>query len=306
MSWLSSAGSLERVPSAHARRGAVHRRSFLEALEPRIVLDGGPIISEFVALNTNGLADEDGDHSDWIEIYNPTPTAIDLTGWYLTDNASSLSKWQFPAETLPAGGFIVVFASNKDRAVAGSELHTNFALSGDGEYLALVEPDGVSIASAYAASFPPQFSDVSHGPTFGQQQTTTTLNAVSDIWVRQSVPGTAYENDGMFVSTVNDGGQQRLGVVQFDLGGLATPINSAGSNSILSTVGVLHSRRPRGLTRRCGRAPYRHSATHNMRAPFSLSKRTSSNSEVGPLRALLPLQARTDLLSRRRRPIETC
>ena len=51
------------------------------------------IISEFMAINgskqplTAGeLLDEDGDSSDWIEIYNPTETTIDFDGWYLTEN----------------------------------------------------------------------------------------------------------------------------------------------------------------------------------------------------------------------------
>jgi hypothetical protein len=122
-----------------------------------------PYISEFMASNTATLRDEDGAYSDWLELHNPTPVAVDLTGWYLTDTASNLRRWQFPSITIPAEGFLVVFASNKNRREPGRELHTNFALAAEGEYLALVQPDGATVVSEYAPTFPRQSADVSYG-----------------------------------------------------------------------------------------------------------------------------------------------
>ena len=72
--------------------------------------------------------------------------AVDLQGWSLTDEATQLRKWQFPSTNLNVGQYLVAFASNKDRRVSGNPLHTNFRLSASGEYLALVEPDGKTIA----------------------------------------------------------------------------------------------------------------------------------------------------------------
>lgn len=124
------------------------------------------IISEFMASNTRTLADEDGSYEDWIEIYNKSTNTVDLNGWYLTDSRNDLTKWRFPSTNLTAGGYIVVFASGKDRRVPGARLHTNFKLSNSGEYLALVEPDGRTIATEFSPTFPPQFANVSYG--FGQ------------------------------------------------------------------------------------------------------------------------------------------
>ncbi len=121
------------------------------------------VINEFMADNDNVLQDEDGDYSDWIEIHNVSSNAINLNGWYLTDDIGDLAKWTFPATNIPAYGFLVLFASNKDRALAGSELHTNFKLTSNGEYLALVEPDGMTAAYEYNPTFPEQFSDWSYG-----------------------------------------------------------------------------------------------------------------------------------------------
>ena len=148
--------------SSSRHRGAkVTSRLSIEQLEPRLAL-AGVIINEFLALNDDGLMDEDGDRSDWIELKNTDAQSVNLGGWYLTDDESDLSKWQIPNTELAAGAYLVIFASGKDRAVAGQELHADFALSGDGEFLALVMPDGTTIADSFAP-FPAQVDDVSYG-----------------------------------------------------------------------------------------------------------------------------------------------
>ncbi len=126
-------------------------------------------ISEFLAANQHTLLDEDGDDPDWIELRNLTAAPLDLSGWYLTDDDADLTKWSFPAgASMPAGAYWVVFASGKDRAVAGLNLHTNFKLADSGEYLALVLPDGVTVVSEYAPEYPEQFTDISFGVSGGQ------------------------------------------------------------------------------------------------------------------------------------------
>src|SRR5436190_20456764 len=106
---------------------------------------GQVVISEFLASNASTLADEDGAFEDWIEIHNTGVAPVNLLNWSLTDDATQPARWRFPATNLTAGARIVVFASGKNRRTAGAELHTNFKLEKDGEYLALVEPDGVTI-----------------------------------------------------------------------------------------------------------------------------------------------------------------
>jgi len=144
----------------------------LEAMEPRLLLASSFVISEFLADNTKGLKDKDGAYSDWIEINNTGPAAANLTGYYLTDSASNLTKWRFPTRAVPAGGYVVVFASDKN-ITTGVELHTNFKLGAGGDYLALVEPDGHTIACEYAPQYPQQFPDVSYG--IGQSIVAKTL-----------------------------------------------------------------------------------------------------------------------------------
>jgi hypothetical protein len=119
-------------------------------------------ISEFMASNKNTLLDEDGDSSDWIEIYNGTPSAVDLAGWFLTTEATNLTQWGFPDYVLASGDYLVVFASGKNRTAVTGELHTNFKLPAAGGFLALVDPQA-NLVSAYAPAYPPQQTDVSYG-----------------------------------------------------------------------------------------------------------------------------------------------
>ncbi|MCP4849637.1 MAG: hypothetical protein GY899_16990 [Verrucomicrobiaceae bacterium] len=122
-----------------------------------------PRVTELMTGNESSIADEDGDFTDWIEIHNPDATPVDLGGWHLTDDDNDLSKWKFPAVVIQPGGFLVVFASGKDRRITGSQLHTNFQLSSDGEYLGLVAQDGETVISEIAPEYPEQQDGVSYG-----------------------------------------------------------------------------------------------------------------------------------------------
>ncbi len=122
-----------------------------------------------MALNSSIKADVDGVFSDWIELYNPGEFSVNLTGWHLTDDAFHLTKWTFPSVQLGSGQYLLVRASGKDVVASNGEIHTNFKLSGTGEYLALVEPDTNYIAFEYAPAFPAQQSDISYGIYQNQQ-----------------------------------------------------------------------------------------------------------------------------------------
>ncbi|SVD75587.1 uncharacterized protein METZ01_LOCUS428441, partial [marine metagenome] len=63
------------------------------------------IITEFLAANSSGLLDDDGDSSDWIEIHNTTQESMSLEDWYLTDEQDNLAKWRFPNITIETRGF---------------------------------------------------------------------------------------------------------------------------------------------------------------------------------------------------------
>src|SRR3954469_9130702 len=113
---IGSDSILSRHPSRLKRAAGsrVVARAALRALEPletRQLLSGtDPVINEFVASNQTGLLDDFSTRQDWIEIYNPASTPLNLGGWHLTDSTSSPAKSTFPSGTsIPAGGYLVVF-----------------------------------------------------------------------------------------------------------------------------------------------------------------------------------------------------
>lgn len=121
-------------------------------------------ISEFVADNGGGLLTAAGEASDWLELHNSGPDTVDLSGWFLSDNASTLTKWRIPDGTLLASnGYLVVFADSSPVSSINGEPHASFSLSKDGEFLGLTGPDGVTLHDAYLPAFPPQIKNVSYG-----------------------------------------------------------------------------------------------------------------------------------------------
>ena len=127
----------------------------------------GVEISEFMASNTTNLPTAGGLYEDWIEIRNNSGAAVDLAGWYLSDNPADLRKWQFPSTAatspLPNNGYLIVFADGSANAVVLGQLHASFKLSAGGEYLALIEPDGETVAYQYNPEFPNQSANISYG-----------------------------------------------------------------------------------------------------------------------------------------------
>ena len=104
-------------------------------------------INEFMASNDSGYTDENGDHDDWIEIYNPGTEAVDIGGMYITDGLDALTTWQIPTNapdttTIQPGGFLVLFA---DKESEQGVLHVEIKLSGSGEQIGLTAPNGTTV-----------------------------------------------------------------------------------------------------------------------------------------------------------------
>jgi len=134
-----------------------------------------PVISEFMAANETGLQDGDGEFSDWIEIFNPTASSVDLSSYFLTEDSSDLTKWSFPRLPLAPGERTIIFASGKGAAGPAGEIHTNFKLSAGGEYLALVTASGSTLLQEFAPTYPALDKDVSYGILRGDLSTSRVL-----------------------------------------------------------------------------------------------------------------------------------
>lgn len=102
------------------------------------------MINEFMATNSTTIEDQDGDFSDWIELYNTTNSTISLLNYSFSDDSNNLNKWIFPEISISQHGYLLVFASNKN-ILDTTELHTNFKISASGEELYLSNNLGVLI-----------------------------------------------------------------------------------------------------------------------------------------------------------------
>jgi hypothetical protein len=269
------------------------RCAILESLEARTLLAADPTISEFQALNTSTLQDEDGDYEDWIEIRNPDTVAVNIGGWYLTDDKGDLTKWQIPANTtIASGDEILVFASGKDRNNGpNGELHTNFRLSGDGDYLALVRPNGTTVVQAYDP-YPAQFENQSYGLAVGRNAYELVTD---DAPIKAFVPTSDALGKTWTDTTFNDGawlaGAGAVGYEQLAAGfsldeSFSAPLSNhwtvnipaGGTGTATVTSGVLRLAVPAGQemsgTDR-GTAPIVYRAIPNSPADFELVTKLS-------------------------------
>ncbi len=161
------------------------------------LLSSSPVvINEFMAKNDTYITDQDGKYDDWIELYNNSSEAVDISGYYLSDKPDRPDKYELPEGTIIQGyGYLIVWA-DEDGEQEG--LHANFKLSANGEELRMFTPDLVMIQEVI---FGPQEPDMSYSripngtgdfiinePTFGEKNEGTSNlsdeeNLFSDTWV---------------------------------------------------------------------------------------------------------------------------
>lgn len=99
-------------------------------------------ISEIVASNNYTYKDDNGEYSDYIELYNGNDYDINLSGYRLTDSLYEVNKWKFSDITIKANSYLIVFASGKNKCKEADKCHTNFKLSKDGETISLIDNTG--------------------------------------------------------------------------------------------------------------------------------------------------------------------
>ncbi len=119
-------------------------------------------INEVMASNGSTYADEDGDFEDWIELYHAGDEPVNLKWWGLSDDddVNRRFRFVFPDTTLHPGEFMLIWASGKDRSVAGEPLHAGFSISSGGEPIVLSDFNGNTIDHMPATEIP---RDISFG-----------------------------------------------------------------------------------------------------------------------------------------------
>lgn len=134
----------------------------VEYLSNYVVAANTLMINEVMAAPRSGLTDEDGDLSDWIELYNAGTETIRLDNLALSDDEQKPLKWFFPEGTVIAPGqYYIVFCSKKDKLEANTGIpHTNFSIKAQGETIVLTTKAGELVDRV---TVPTMQKDMSYG-----------------------------------------------------------------------------------------------------------------------------------------------
>ena len=122
------------------------------------IVAGDIVINEFMASNDLTVADQDGEYDDWIELYNNSGSAIDISGYGLSDDDTDFSLFTFPSGTMLQPNDYVVVWADKDDTQTG--YHAGFKLSSGGETIYLTNASQTVIDSV---AFGSQTTDVAFG-----------------------------------------------------------------------------------------------------------------------------------------------
>ena len=148
-------------------------------------------INEFMASNQTTIADEFGEFDDWLELYNYGDDAVFLGDKYLSDKPDNPTKWQLPEMTLEADEYLLIWV---DEDGPQGNLHTNFKLSADGEFIGIFAGDAADNALIDGLEFGEQTPDISFGrlpngtgefqslqPTPGTSNTSVSVDILADF-----------------------------------------------------------------------------------------------------------------------------
>ncbi|MBR0515199.1 MAG: lamin tail domain-containing protein [Clostridia bacterium] len=135
-------------------------------LKLRAMNKTGVWISEVMASNDAIATYKDAGNTDWVEIYNSSGTAVDISEWGLSDNLNRGRKWQFPKGTvINAGEYKVVLCDKNLSKNTAAEPHASFKISKNaGEIITLTDKDGQILDKVI---LPEMKTDVSYGRTLG-------------------------------------------------------------------------------------------------------------------------------------------
>ena len=230
---------------------------FVSIVMPLFLCAGGVVINEVVSSNSASIFDEDGDASDWIELYNDSTASISLESFYLSDDPDEITKWQFGSAVIGPGQYLIVFASDKNKF--DTYWHTNFKISASGENIILSDSDGLIVDSVFV---PDSETDVSYGRTSDGalswvfQAPSPGLANTGQMLLELAEPVTVSVPGGFYASAVTVELTPDLGEIRYTLDGSDPDSSSAlytapfaiSETAVLKAIRYQDNRRPSLVT----------------------------------------------------------
>jgi hypothetical protein len=132
------------------------------------------------------LSYPDADSAEFVELFNPTTSSVDISGWFLTDDASAPKKYRFPnGTTIPANGYLMLFANSDFNVTPGAS--NSFGFSDAGEHVYLLSGDATTNLTGY-----------SHGFVFGASEVATSFGRYVNSVGEEQFPRQRFPSAGSF------------------------------------------------------------------------------------------------------------
>ncbi len=131
--------------------------------EEDVAADIAPIII------TELLTHTDLPQLDAIEIFNPGTDAVDIGGWFLSDNKNMPKKYRIPDSAIINGGEYLVFDESDFNAEPDSE--GSFALGAHGGEAFIFSADSAGQLTGYVHGV--EFGELENGQSFGRYENST-------------------------------------------------------------------------------------------------------------------------------------
>jgi regulation of enolase protein 1 (concanavalin A-like superfamily) len=207
-------------------------------------------INELQADNVTGITNSAGQHSPWLELYNPGTNVISLDGLYLANHYTNLTQWAFPTNaSIAAGEFKVIFADGLTDLSTTNELHTSFSLSSGSGSLALCrlfngQPQVLDYVNYNGVAVNDSYGSLPDGQSFNRQEffnpTPGEPNnsiATGPSFIPYTVAGSVYTQDfdslpDPGATSVNTANPVTINGITYSLANpfnFASPVSSSGS-----------------------------------------------------------------------------
>jgi hypothetical protein len=135
----------------------------------------------------NELLANSGQESDWIELHNTTTQAINVGGWFLSDDAGDLTKYEIGAGTsLAANGYVVFYENRHFGNKSDPGCRKPFALSANGETVYL-HSGSAGVLTGYSEQ--EKFDASEAGVTLGRYE--KSLGTYNFVALSKATPGAA-------------------------------------------------------------------------------------------------------------------
>lgn len=116
------------------------------------------IINEYLSSNTNNITDYDGEHYDWIELYNPNENSVFMGNMFLSDDENQPDKFKLPDIELQGNDYLIIYASGK--ISNQNQIHAPFKIGPNDKKIILSYKNGSTINYCVVYNLP---IDISNG-----------------------------------------------------------------------------------------------------------------------------------------------